>query len=434
MRKPVARCLAVLLGLAPFALAEGALRVAGWPDRTVLDDPLVGFAGRAPLFVLSADGSQWRVDPARERFFAPQSFAASKPPGALRVFCLGGSTVQGRPWSTATAFPRLLELALEAGDLDRSRDHEVVNCGGISYASYRLVPLAEEVLAHQPDVLVLCTGHNEFLEARSYPVRSSLPRVVTLPMAWLAGSATFDALQDALGLRPVAPRTQLPAEVDTMLDRLDGLADFDRSDAWRRSAVDHFTRSVERILTAASARGVPVVVVSPPARLRDCPPFLGGRGARSAYAEALHHEAVDDHAAARTDYLRAKDLDAFPLRILEPMRKALHTAARRHDAAWLDADRLLARRCELQIVGPERLVDHVHPSLRAHQEVALALAKLLADRDLVRLSDDWRDRAETTVRAHLAQLDPLYFAKATAVLDGLERWSRRRLAKLERED
>ncbi len=40
-------------------------------------------------------------------------------------------------------------------------EYEVVNCGGVSYASYRLVPILDEVLPYEPDVIVLCLYYND---------------------------------------------------------------------------------------------------------------------------------------------------------------------------------------------------------------------------------------------------------------------------------
>src|SRR5258706_16184905 len=51
---------------------------------------------------------------------------------------------------------------------DRSRRLQGVNCGGVSYASYRLAPIVREVLNYQPDLVIVATGENEFLEDRTY--------------------------------------------------------------------------------------------------------------------------------------------------------------------------------------------------------------------------------------------------------------------------
>ena len=45
---------------------------------------------------------------------------------------------------------------------------EVINAGGICYASYRLLDLVDECLNYEPDLIIVMCGHNEFLEPRHY--------------------------------------------------------------------------------------------------------------------------------------------------------------------------------------------------------------------------------------------------------------------------
>ena len=80
----------------------------------------------------------------------------------------------GRPYTVETAFSSWLQLFLQYAD--PSKKWEVVNCGGVSYASYRLVPILEEVLEnYTPDLVILYTGQNEFLEDRTYAHLKNLP-------------------------------------------------------------------------------------------------------------------------------------------------------------------------------------------------------------------------------------------------------------------
>ena len=150
-RRWLFRIAAVLVGLSPFVAFEGLCAVFDWGRAGLHDDPFVGFRSVVPLFVLNEDQSRYEIPKARQAFFRPESFAAKKAPQEFRIFCLGGSTVQGRPFAIETAFSTWLEISLRAAD--PSRLWEVVNCGGVSYASYRLVPILEEVLGHEPDVV-----------------------------------------------------------------------------------------------------------------------------------------------------------------------------------------------------------------------------------------------------------------------------------------
>ena len=52
-RRITFRVLAVLIGLLPILLVEGALRLGGWGRPEHGDDPFVGFSDVKPLFVLN---------------------------------------------------------------------------------------------------------------------------------------------------------------------------------------------------------------------------------------------------------------------------------------------------------------------------------------------------------------------------------------------
>jgi hypothetical protein len=171
---------AVALGLAPFVLLELSLIALDLGNPDLHTDPFVGFSKTLPLFTLNQDDNRYWTAPARREFFYPDSFAADKPKNEFRVFCLGGSTVQGRPYSIETAFGAWLELTLKAAQ--PNRPIRVVNCGGISYASYRLVPVLREVLGYQPDLIILYTGHNEFLEDRTYGDLKNMSAVTAASM------------------------------------------------------------------------------------------------------------------------------------------------------------------------------------------------------------------------------------------------------------
>src|SRR5581483_7503544 len=131
------RGVAVGLGLLPLLVCELALRATGIGKPTDYNDPFVGFSDVHPLFVLNEQSGRYEIPKSRQTHFQPESFLAKKPRDEFRIFVLGGSTVQGRPWAIESSFTTWLELNLNAGDA--ARRYEVVNCGGVSYATYRLV-------------------------------------------------------------------------------------------------------------------------------------------------------------------------------------------------------------------------------------------------------------------------------------------------------
>ena len=186
--------------------------------------------------------------------------------------------MQGRPYAIETSFPSWLQLSLQACEPDRT--WTVVNCGGVSYASYRLAPIMRELLAYEPDMFILYTGHNEFLEDRTYSHVKRAPRPLAAMHRWLTHLRTYNALRSAW-IRVRSPRanrppdklTRLPAEVDARLDYRGGLDGYHRDDAWRKAIIEHFEFNLRRMISMANRAGVPIVLVNPVSNLKDCPPF-----------------------------------------------------------------------------------------------------------------------------------------------------------------
>ncbi|MHB8900880.1 MAG: hypothetical protein ACYC6Y_19195, partial [Thermoguttaceae bacterium] len=142
---------AVVLGLLPLVLIEGALRALKMASPQAGGADGAGFDA-SEVFELDEDDELYRTARNRLLFFDAQQFAAQKPAGTFRIFGLGGSTVYGHPYETGSCFLKWMEL--ELAGRDPSRTYESVNCGGISYASYRLTKVLQEVLRYDPDLVV----------------------------------------------------------------------------------------------------------------------------------------------------------------------------------------------------------------------------------------------------------------------------------------
>ena len=239
------RVLAVLAGLLPLIFLEIGLRIFNVGAAAPASDPLSGFNRNFPLF--ERHSSVYRTAQVREPFFCPQEFAAEKPRNGFRIFCFGGSTVHGHPYQSDTAFPKWLEIELAATDPTKS--YQAINCGGVSYASYRLAPIVREVLNYQPDLIVVATGENEFLEDRTYHSLKSRSAF----RAWLEDAA-YSLRIVRVGRNCIHPPNanaqkgsgseQLPLEVQPKLDQESGYASYHRDDAWHEQVLAQFEDSI----------------------------------------------------------------------------------------------------------------------------------------------------------------------------------------------
>jgi tetratricopeptide (TPR) repeat protein len=417
-----------LFALVPVALlwlsVEGLLRIASVSTSLETEDPFIGFEASLPLFVegRAANGRIYLDTAAnKHKYFNAQQFAREKPAHSRRVFCLGGSTTYGRPYDDGTSFCGFLRASLRA--IAPNVSWEVVNAGGISYASYRVAVVANELARYEPDLLVVYTGHNEFLEERSYHAMRELP-------AWRVGFerrlrslrsyAVFEALL-RLGTRSTRhdDRDTLAAEVETRLDSSIGLDAYTRDDALAAKVIEHFRFNLERIIERGRSSGAEVLLVVPAGNLADASPFksetsknisplqeqqfysafdagiaafqsgalgqahelleravsLDPRYAHAHYAYGRVLVAEHHYAEARQHFEAARDEDVCPLRARSEIVAVAREVSSRLEVPTVDFPELIARS-----LGPDKpprgagwFLDHVHPTIEGNRLLARAI-------------------------------------------------------------
>jgi lysophospholipase L1-like esterase len=462
------RLAAICLGLMPLIAFELSLRGLGLGKATDFNDPFIGFSDIHPLFVLNEQTGCYEIPKSRQTHFQPESFSSIKPKNEFRIFVLGGSTVQGRPWSIETSFTTWLELHLNAAD--PSRTYEVVNCGGVSYASYRLAPILQEVLNYQPDLVIFCEGHNEFLEDRSYAPIKSRPAVLTWAARQASRLHTYNLLRGAVwrgndseSRNPRRPI--LGPEVDARLDWKEGIAEYHRDPKWSHDVIAHFEYNLRRIVQITNAAGIPLLFVSPVSNLQFAPfksehratiavedqerfhsllkqaGELYGSDLKQALLLLQQASQIDDQYAqvhfeigscllelgmaneARDAFIRAKELDVCPLRMLEPMKEIIRTVAEDTKTPLVDAHALITANSRSGFPDRQWLVDHVHPTMSGHQLIADAIAEKLEALKVIRRQPDWALARDKAYRDHVATLDHVYFQRGKDRLRSEQGWA-----------
>lgn len=458
--------LAMLIGLSPFLVLETVLRVAGIARPQSDADPFVGFSAIHPLFEKDERAGVYRTAPSRLQFFAEQKFHIDKPSDGFRAFCFGGSTVLGHPYQPDTAFSEWLEIELQA--CGPWSECEVVNCGGISYASYRLVPILQETLAYSPDLIVVATGHNEFLEDRTYQSlkqRSAFTKWISDQLYSL--HTVHLAVQGSTRFFP-SSKPVLPEEVDARLDHESGYASYHRDQAWQEQVLEHYRTNLQRMAALCRQAGVPLIFVELGSNIRDCPPFKSehrdsmtveelatwqaafdeatqlepedpGRAlelytkcqqldpeyALVAYRIGRCYDRLKNPQAAKEHYLLAKDLDVCPLRMLEKTHEILREVAKQESVPLVDGRSLLEKESPDGLAGSNIFLDHVHPDIYGHQLTARALAEQVKQEFNV----SWRSWPEPErlkrYRDHLEKLGQIYLAQGRLRVEWLEDWARR---------
>lgn len=470
----------VVLAVGSLALMEGVLALFGVAEELRWDDPYVGFAPGRDVFtrVPGPEGDLRVTDPDRLDFFNPQRFPADKRPGAYRVFVLGGSTTAGRPYDHRVAFPHWLELYLE--DLDPSRDWQVINAGAISYASYRVAVLMRELVRYEPDLFIVLTGHNEFLEDRTYRGMAATSPAVKRLRIWLSGRRFFAlARHRFLGWTrdPEAEPPQLAAEVVTRLDGWTGLERYHRDEEQAAAVVEHFAFNLERMVALAEEADAGLMLITPASNLKDFSPFKSQHGegvdptaaarveALTAEARRLLGAAPPDPAAARAALaaagkalavdprwadahfrrgrallaldrveeagralVAAKEEDVAPLRALEPVVERIRRTARDHGLPLVELPALAEAASRQAGVGPipgdQVFLDHVHPDVPLHSRLAEALVEELMAAGVARPRPDWDPAGRGRIfEREVARLDRRDYARRDLNLAKVLGWA-----------
>jgi tetratricopeptide (TPR) repeat protein len=390
-----------------FAILEIILRGTGVETLIQREDPFRGFSRLVTVF--EREGDMFRTHRAtRGSTFNDQSFAAEKGPGGIRIFCLGGSSSYGYPWGAEAAFTSILGDALASRH--PGREVEAINVSGVSYGMFRLNIVADELLQYEPDVLIVFSGHNEFIEPAFFAAEKRRGRAGTGLKYVLSNSRVYSGMHQALK-RKDGKQASMRDPVDVDVRREDWRA-FSADE--KKAVVQEFRKLLERLVDRAQTRDVKVVLVTVPCNLREWQPEQsnlssdletpdrdnwseamseGTQGlkqgdfaaakinfelatrfapehAKSQFLLALACEGLGQWDQARRAYKRACDEDASPSRRLSSINDAIRAVARKQNALLVDADRIFEEQSEEGLVGFGLIEDYVHPTHSGHELIA----------------------------------------------------------------
>lgn len=429
-----------LLPLVVLGAVEGALR-------------LFGFGGYPPTFRmigrLESGSSLVFTDELgpNSYFFAsrsqglaldPVAFEMPKPGGTVRIMWVGGSAAKGIPQPRPLRGSAFLQAMLS--DLWPDRTVEVVNVGTPGIASYPVLDIATESLAYDPDLVVAYLGNNEFYGAfgvSSLHAAGRSPAMVRTTRA-VRATAIAQAVDRAL-------RGRVVRDPASLMEAMVGQSHVGPDDPARGAAARNLETFVGVLIDRCRARGVPVIVCTPPCNESGMAPLgeadlstLGASDAERvaellaearsslegdpAGAEGSLREAIamqEDHATAHhllgralvlqerfdeaaAEFRLAVDLDPMPWRPPTSSIEAIRRAVRSRDGTLVDLVRVFRDTSATGAVGWDLIEDHVHPSLRGQELVARSIVRALTsfdgllavEPDEVEALPDWRTYAD----------------------------------------
>ena len=412
---------AVFVGVSFFAMLEGFFWLLGVETVLEKEDPFRGFSKLVKVF--QADGDKYRTrQDSSHRTFNAQSFAANKSENGFRFFTLGGSSSYGYPRGAEVAFPAILtELLAEShpGILV-----EGVNASGISYGMHRLNIVAEELVQYDPDLLIVYSGHNEFIEPEFFESLKNRGVAREGLEYTLAQSRIYSLMRSAVdGVRDTESAEGLGVGRQVRRDQTQVYTPEEK-----KKVIATYRRGLVRLVDLAQAAGVRVLLVTIPANLRGWRPEAStgsGKNHRRwveaqargrnllkqdkykqaiiALQEAVRlepghaesqfdlgrcYEQLDQWDKAKQAYQEACNNDASPVRRIEGINQAIRDVAREKGTLFVDVDKIFEQQSEHGLVGYRLIEDYVHPTLKGHEEIAWEVWKVIEQAGLLGKSNE----------------------------------------------
>ncbi len=393
---------------------------------------LSGVAERQPLFVPApVDGYLQPNEQVIERFFsnpaaAPRVsidttfFRAEKATGAIRIVIQGGSSAAGFPYGKWASPAGMLQQRLERAY--PGREVEVISTAMSAVNSYALLDFADEIVALEPDVVIIYAGHNEFLGVlgAGSAYASRLSPTLTRATLSLRRSRIVESGFRILGALSPAPEQRS----GTLMARVAREQRIPEDSELFRTTVEQFEGNLRRLLARYRENGIPAIIGTLAANEKDQPPFLsappapeaaaGWRASLDEAASSLEkgdrervlaitdrlisqapeiaepwflrgraHLAAGDEDMARTDFLRAKDLDQLRFRAPELFNRIIRQTAESEGARLVDVQAAMVERSPGGSIGSELMVEHLHPNVDGYFVMADAIYDGLMAADIL---------------------------------------------------
>jgi len=397
----------ISLPLLLIAALEGAVR-------------LLGLVPTFPVFVPHPAAPQYltmRPDVIRRYFPAgadipnvtvePHYFLQEKPNNGIRLFVQGGSTAAGYPYGLGASIASMLENRLRHSWPDKPV--EVVNTALSAVNSYTLLDVADDIIAQQPDAVLIYAGHNEFVGIMGVGSNYRLAEspAATAVYLQLKQLHLYKLLEQMLVSKPaVAANSQ---EKRTLMSKMAVAQPIALDSPVYQAGIAQFQRNMSMLLAKYRKAGIPVYLATVGSNIADQPPFQSAdltpeqlksltalqRGDSSQFASLATEAKAQQHAMLSYQlgqWLRqqqrateaqewlslARDFDTLRFRAPQDINQQIKGFVDNKTVWLVDAEQALRDHSADRLIGRQLMLEHLHPNLPGYFVIADAFYQALA--------------------------------------------------------
>ncbi|MDZ7288754.1 MAG: GDSL-type esterase/lipase family protein [candidate division KSB1 bacterium] len=320
-----------------------------------------------------------------------------KPKNGYRIFVLGESTAAGFPYGNNVMFSRILHHRL--AEAFPERHIEVMNTAMAAINSYALLDFMDEILAHEPDAILIYSGHNEFYGALGVASMESVGkhRWVVKMFLQLTRFRTFLLVRDFIGrirrwMGTMVHEGMATDSTDTLMERIVADQTIVYGSRLYELGKRQFEANLRAIYQKAKDRSVPVLASELVNNVRDQAPFVSQAtdslpSAMEVYRLAQSLEAGKKYAEAKREYERAKDLDALRFRAAEEFNEIIHRVAAEFSEPVVPMKSYFEKASPNGLVGNNLMTDHLHPNIDGYFLMADAFFEAMHENKFI--ADTW---------------------------------------------
>jgi len=338
-----------------------------------------------------------------------ESFPKLKPKNTVLIFVQGESTAVGFPYFFNGTFPRMLEYGIR--QTDPTIQLELINLSMTALNSFALIDFADEIIAQHPDAVIINAGHNEYYGALGVGSKSQFGFGVRMGRAgiWMRKTkvgqlfanvlATFFSDADKIDYH------------ETLMKRMVKDSEIPLHSSIYNLGIRQFDINLHATLCKYAKAGIRVYLTNAVCNEKDQKPFisidsvgivsqeikkltstLSSNADTAFYISKLEQLSIQYPNYAMTFFLlgkmyfaqqrpeatayfhKAKELDALRFRAPDDINSSIKAQSKEFsNITYVDNDSAFRSNSQLQCVGNELILEHLHPNLNGYHLMAKTL-------------------------------------------------------------
>lgn len=383
--------------------------------------------GRDPsLFIVNPDAPEYllprpdvvkryfpKTAPAPEVTIETNFFKKIKPENGIRIFVQGGSTAAGFPFGYGASIAGMLDYRLKQSFPDRPV--EVVNTALSAVNSFTLLDFSDEIIAQNPDAILIYAGHNEYLGilgiGSAYTTANSY--VATDLFLKLRHFRTFQLFQNLFSHTPHFQKSFDKKNAfknehsRTFMSKVAKQKNIKYGSDIYEQGLKQFSNNMNRLIEKYQRAGIPVFISTIASNIKDLPPFSSQKlpenilTANKESILALNSQAINtkqiqqlesissrykiadldyklgqyfykhkNFISSKKHFIAARDEDLLRFRAPSAINQIIRKLAKKKNVNLVDSNFALEQQSPNGIIGNNVMLEHLHPNIKGYFIIA----------------------------------------------------------------